>query len=105
MSVAQLPRRLAAKLVRGYQIAISPWLGSNCRFQPTCSQYALEAIELYGLLKGGYLSCRRIIKCHPFHPGGLDCVPPKTLCNHPQRDDAHQTLAPRRQHNPKEESR
>jgi putative membrane protein insertion efficiency factor len=50
-------------------------LGTNCRFHPTCSAYALEAVEKYGALKGGYLSVRRIIKCHPFHPGGFDPVP------------------------------
>jgi putative membrane protein insertion efficiency factor len=63
------------KLLHGYQLAVSPWLGNNCRFQPTCSQYAVEAVELHGVVKGGYLSLRRIIKCHPFNRGGVDLVP------------------------------
>lgn len=62
-------------LLRGYRRFISLLLGSNCRFHPTCSAYAEEAIKTYGVLKGGYLSVRRLIKCHPFHPGGVDPVP------------------------------
>ena len=59
-------------LIKGYRKYISPLLGPNCRFQPTCSHYALEAVEKYGFFKGGYLSIKRILKCHPFHPGGYD---------------------------------
>lgn len=59
-------------LIKFYRGFISPLLGSNCRFQPTCSMYALQAIEKYGAIKGGYLSVKRISKCHPFHPGGYD---------------------------------
>lgn len=59
-------------LIKGYRKYISPLLGPNCRFQPTCSQYSLEAVEKYGFFKGGYLSIKRILKCHPFHPGGYD---------------------------------
>lgn len=62
-------------LIRGYQLAISPWLGRNCRFHPTCSQYTLEAIERHGALKGLWLGVRRVSRCHPFHPGGHDPVP------------------------------
>lgn len=62
-------------LIRFYQVALSPFLGSNCRFHPTCSQYALESIKTYGCIKGVWLSSRRILKCHPFHPGGIDPVP------------------------------
>ncbi|MFW2421628.1 MAG: membrane protein insertion efficiency factor YidD [Porticoccaceae bacterium] len=76
MKLSDLPKASAIKLIRGYQLAVSPWLGNNCRFSPSCSHYAVEAVQLHGLLKGGYLSCRRIIKCHPFHPGGVDLVPP-----------------------------
>lgn len=61
--------------IRGYQILISPLLGQNCRFYPSCSEYALEAVKAYGCLKGGYLAVRRITRCHPFHPGGFDPVP------------------------------
>ena len=68
-------RRLLIALIRGYQVAISPWLGRNCRFHPTCSQYTLEAIERHGALKGLWLGLRRVLRCHPFHPGGHDPVP------------------------------
>ena len=61
--------------IRFYQLAISPHKGPCCRFIPTCSQYAYEAITKYGDIKGGYLSIRRILKCHPFHEGGYDPVP------------------------------
>ena len=59
-------------LVRGYQLAISPLLGRHCRFQPTCSQYAIEAIRRHGVLRGSVKSVRRIARCHPWHPGGYD---------------------------------
>jgi putative membrane protein insertion efficiency factor len=59
-------------LIRFYQIAISPLIGPNCRFTPTCSQYALETIKKDGPIKGSYRAFRRILKCHPWHPGGYD---------------------------------
>ena len=59
-------------MIKFYRNFISPWLGHHCRFEPTCSQYSLQAIQKYGAIKGGYLSFRRITKCHPFHPGGYD---------------------------------
>ncbi len=59
-------------IVRFYQKYISPLKGPTCRFYPTCSQYAIEAFKKYGALKGSYLAVRRILKCHPFHPGGYD---------------------------------
>ncbi|MBW4439752.1 MAG: membrane protein insertion efficiency factor YidD [Plectolyngbya sp. WJT66-NPBG17] len=65
-------------LVKGYRIAISPLLMPSCRFHPTCSQYAIEALETHGTLKGSWLSARRICRCHPFNSGGYDPVPPKT---------------------------
>ncbi|HLO50071.1 MAG TPA: membrane protein insertion efficiency factor YidD [Kamptonema sp.] len=64
-------------LIRGYKILISPHLPPACRFQPTCSQYAVEAIERFGVWKGGQMAISRILRCHPFHPGGYDPVPPK----------------------------
>ena len=70
-----LPKRLMLALIRFYRGAISPYLPPSCRYTPTCSQYALEAVEKYGALKGGYLALRRILRCHPFHPGGYDPVP------------------------------
>lgn len=62
--------------VRVYRSAISPLLPNRCRFYPTCSQYALEALERHGAAKGTYLTVRRLSRCHPFHQGGIDEVPP-----------------------------
>lgn len=64
-------------LIGGYRRFISPLLPPTCRFQPTCSQYAMTAIERFGLVKGTGLALRRITRCHPFHPGGYDPVPPR----------------------------
>jgi putative membrane protein insertion efficiency factor len=68
-------RSLFIGLIKLYQYLISPLLGPRCRFHPTCSDYTVEAIREYGVLKGGYLSVRRIIKCHPLNEGGCDPVP------------------------------
>jgi len=73
--IASVPRRLLAALIRGYQAAISPLLPPSCRFHPSCSQYALEAVTRHGALRGGWLAARRLARCHPFHPGGYDPVP------------------------------
>lgn len=62
-------------LVRFYRYAISPMLGRNCRFHPTCSEYAIEALERYGALRGGWMAAKRVGRCHPFNPGGYDPVP------------------------------
>ncbi|MBF0351516.1 MAG: membrane protein insertion efficiency factor YidD [SAR324 cluster bacterium] len=64
-------------LIRGYQYLISPFLPPSCRFYPSCSHYALEAYHRHGIFYGSWLSLQRILKCHPFHPGGLDPVPEK----------------------------
>ena len=69
------PRRVAMGMIRGYQRVISPALPPSCRFTPSCSQYTLEAIARYGVARGGWLGARRIIRCHPFNPGGFDPVP------------------------------
>jgi hypothetical protein len=61
--------------VRGYQYALRPMLGANCRFYPSCSDYAREAIERHGALRGSWLATRRLCRCHPYHPGGFDPVP------------------------------
>ena len=63
------------KLIRGYQLIISPHLPPTCRYVPTCSEYGLEAIERYGALKGSWLASRRIVRCNPFVKGGYDPVP------------------------------
>jgi hypothetical protein len=68
-------KTLSLLMLRGYQYAIRPLLGANCRFYPSCSDYAREAIERYGVLKGAWLALRRIGRCHPYHPGGFDPVP------------------------------
>jgi putative membrane protein insertion efficiency factor len=62
-------------LIRGYQLAISPLLGPRCRFYPSCSHYAIEAIETHGTLRGVWLTIKRISRCHPWHEGGFDPVP------------------------------
>ncbi|SMN16078.1 Protein YidD [uncultured Candidatus Thioglobus sp.] len=65
--------------IKFYQLFISPILGSNCRFQPTCSQYAYDAVKDHGFFKGFALSAKRISKCHPWHDGGYDPVPKKII--------------------------
>jgi putative membrane protein insertion efficiency factor len=80
-------KTLLRLLLRGYQIGISPWLGPRCRFYPTCSNYALEAIDRHGAAKGSLLAGKRLLKCHPWHPGGLDPVPAATT--QPARDCGH----------------
>ena len=64
--------RLLIMLVRGYQVVLSPLLGGACRFTPTCSAYFIQAVEKYGPWRGGWKGMRRILRCHPFHPGGDD---------------------------------
>jgi len=70
-------------LIRGYRVWLSPLFLPVCRFQPTCSQYAIEAIDRFGPLKGSWLTARRICTCHPLHPGGYDPVPLKQEGNKP----------------------
>ena len=68
-------RLLCVGMIRFYQVAVSPLFGRHCRFCPTCSEYARQAIQRYGVLDGGILAIRRILRCHPFNPGGYDPVP------------------------------
>ncbi|AYB45301.1 membrane protein insertion efficiency factor YidD [Paenibacillus lautus] len=70
-------RRVVKVPIHFYRKFISPLKPATCRFYPTCSAYALEAIEVHGALKGSWLAAKRIARCHPFHPGGIDLVPPR----------------------------
>jgi uncharacterized protein len=72
----RLPQSLLIGLVKGYRLLLSPWLGSACRFEPSCSAYSLQALQLHGAALGSYLTLRRLARCHPWCDGGLDPVPP-----------------------------
>jgi uncharacterized protein len=72
-----MAKKLLISFIRFYQIFISPLKPPTCRFYPTCSHYGLEAVKRFGAIKGGWLTIKRILKCHPFHPGGFDPVPEK----------------------------
>lgn len=70
-------KKILMGIIRFYQVAISPLKPPTCRFYPTCSHYGLEAVNRFGPIKGSWLALIRILKCHPFHPGGIDLVPEK----------------------------
>lgn len=74
-ALTKLPRGILILSVRGYQVSISPLLPASCRYFPSCSAYAVEALQRHGALKGSWLAARRILRCHPFTPGGYDPVP------------------------------
>ena len=74
-------KRLLLAIIRAYQFLLSPWVGNQCRFYPTCSHYAAEAIERHGAVRGSWLALRRIGRCHPWHPGGMDPVPESCSCS------------------------
>jgi putative membrane protein insertion efficiency factor len=82
--------KLLVGLLRAYQLLLSPMLGQNCRFYPTCSNYAIEAVRVHGAGRGSLLAARRVCKCHPWNEGGVDLVPPASEshstavhgCNH-----------------------
>jgi uncharacterized protein len=73
------PRQPLLWIIRGYQLAISPMLGPRCRFYPSCSCYAHDAIERFGAVRGSWMGLRRLLRCHPFAQGGYDPVPDKRL--------------------------
>lgn len=78
MSLTSLPRVLLTVLIRAYQAVLSPLLGPRCRFYPSCSHYALEALQKHGAVRGSWLAARRITRCHPLNEGGLDPVPERS---------------------------
>ena len=75
MKLTEVPKKFMLLPIRFYKREISPMLPPSCRFTPTCSEYAMQAIEKYGAVKGGWLATRRILRCNPFHKGGYDPVP------------------------------
>ncbi|MDO4384479.1 MAG: membrane protein insertion efficiency factor YidD [Clostridia bacterium] len=75
MNVKTLPKKGMLVMLRFYKREISPMLPPCCRYTPTCSEYAMQAVEKYGAVKGGWLAAKRILRCHPFHEGGYDPVP------------------------------
>jgi putative membrane protein insertion efficiency factor len=74
-AVRTLPARLLILVLRAYRLLLSPWLGTQCRFEPTCSLYAIGALERHGAAGGSYLAARRLLRCHPWCNGGVDPVP------------------------------
>ncbi|MBE9205192.1 membrane protein insertion efficiency factor YidD [Nostoc sp. LEGE 06077] len=93
-------------LIRGYRMFISPLFPPTCRFQPTCSMYAIQAIERFGVVRGGWMAIWRILRCHPFHPGGYDPVPEiapsetkqQDCCSHTQLNSENETQPKPRNH-------
>lgn len=72
-------RWLLIQSIKAYRYLLSPWLGAHCRFHPTCSCYAITAIERYGALRGSGMAVSRLLRCHPWHPGGIDPVPDEDI--------------------------
>lgn len=76
VTLSRLPQKTLVALVKGYRLLLSPWLGSSCRFEPTCSAYSLQALQQHGAARGSYLTLYRVARCHPWCSGGYDPVPP-----------------------------
>jgi putative membrane protein insertion efficiency factor len=81
-------------LIRAYQYLVSPWVGGACRYWPTCSEYAREAIERHGAMKGGWMMLTRLARCHPYGSGGVDPVPDQFRLRCWCQDEAHRTPQP-----------
>ena len=79
LALIHLPRRVLILLVKIYRLFLSPWLGSACRFEPSCSAYSLQALHRHGAARGSYLTLRRLIRCQPWCAGGYDPVPTATI--------------------------
>lgn|GEM_PF-951155 len=86
---ADIPRALLIGLIKIYRYALSPLMPSRCRFYPSCSAYGLEALNRYGFLTGSKLTLLRLLRCHPWHPGGFDPVPEKDSGNHQSDNHIH----------------
>ena len=78
LRVALVPRNAGILLLQGYRFAVSPLYGDVCRFYPSCSSYSLQAVQAHGLVKGSWLTARRLVRCHPWSPGGIDDIPANT---------------------------
>lgn len=107
MTLALLPRKLLIALVKGYRLLLRPWIGNVCRFEPSCSAYALQALHEHGALEGTALSAGRLLRCHPWCAGGEDPVPARfhplagglfTRLLAPRQADAAAASAPTRKH-------
>jgi putative membrane protein insertion efficiency factor len=92
--IVRLPRQLVVLLLRAYRAVVSPVYGPTCRFYPSCSEYALIAVERYGVVHGGWLAVRRLLRCHPWNPGGVDPVPPREGAAESSTASADTTPAP-----------
>lgn len=75
--VLSLSSQILIKVIRVYQLIISSWMKPHCRFQPTCSNFTIEALDRFGIIKGSWLALKRVLKCHSLHPGGYDPLPKK----------------------------
>ena len=92
-SVKNIPQKLGLGLIKAYKYVVSPWMGSCCRFEPSCSTYGQEALKLHGFIKGSWLTLIRVAKCGPFHEGGYDPVPQPKVCCKPQAKTKQNTTS------------
>lgn len=88
LSAHDVAVHVAVGAVRAYQYTVRPLIGANCRFWPSCSEYAVDAFRAHGVARGALLAGKRILRCNPWHPGGVDPVPPSPPCHHQGRHQA-----------------